>query len=143
MDPQLQARLYELRKELAEVDAKIAELNQYPTSFDLKNEILNMSDTKEWKDFVNNGVVDNITAILDDSYDSFIDCIEGEFPNIKPTDFIGEFGSSKWLRFKLETIKKLLNPSDLNEDFSDTAGGCDENAWNTGFYIIQKMVLQM
>jgi len=136
MDP----RLCELRKQLYEIEAKIAELTPTLPIIDLKAEVLAMSDTKEWKDFINNGVVKNITNILDGCYDSYIECIEEEYPNIKPNDLIGKFGSKKWLSFQLKTIKKLLNPLDMNEDFSDTAGGCDEEAWDAGFDVIRKMI---
>jgi hypothetical protein len=105
MDPHLQARLHELRKELAEVEAKIAEFAPKVSIINFKAEVLNMSDTKEWKDFMNTGVVENILRILDESYNSYIDCMEEEFPNIKPTDFIGKFGSSKWLKWTHLTLE--------------------------------------
>lgn len=141
MDPQQQARLRELRKELAEVEAKIAELTPVPeVRINLKAEVLKMSDTKEWKDFVNNGVVENIEEILDGCYDSYIECIPEEFPNVKPKDLIGKFGSNKWLSFQLKTIKSLLDPSNMEDDFSDTAGGCDEVAWDAGFDVVREMI---
>lgn len=140
MNSQDEARLRELRKELAEVEAKIAELGQYHPTLNLKAEVLKMSDTKEWKDFVNSGVVKNIEEILDGCYDSYIECVSEEFPNVKPKDFIGKFSSDTWLSFKLKTIKKLLDPSDMEDDFSDTAGGCDEVAWDAGFDVIREMI---
>jgi hypothetical protein len=141
MNPQDEARLRELRKELAEVEAKIAELTPVPeVRINLEAEVLSMSDTKEWKDFVNTGVVENITSILDECYDSYIECIPEEFPNVKPKDLIGKFGSNKWLSFQLKTIKKLLDPPNMDEDFEDTAGGCDEVAWDAGLDVIREMV---
>jgi hypothetical protein len=141
MNPQDEARLRELRKELAEVEAKIAELTPVPeVRINLNTEVLSMSDTKEWKDFVNTGVVENITSILDECYDSYIECIPEEFPNVKPKNLIGKFGSNKWLSFQLKTIKKLLDPSDMEDDFSDTAGGCDEVAWDAGLDVIREML---
>jgi hypothetical protein len=144
MDPQTEARLRELRKELAEVEAKITELTSNPPldmpTIDLKAEVLAMSDNKEWKDFIiKQDVIYNITNILDECYDAYKDCMREDFPNLKPKDLIGKLGSNKWLNFQLKTIKKLLDPPNMNEDFQDTAGGCDEVAWDAGLEVIQEL----
>jgi len=144
MDPQTEERLQELRKELAEVEAKIAELTSNPPlnvpTIDLKAEVLAMSDNKEWKDFIiKQDVIYNITNILDECYDAYKDCMREDFPNLKPKDLIGKLGSNKWLSFQLKTIKKLLHPPNMDEDFQDTAGGCDEVAWDAGLEVIQEL----
>jgi len=140
MDSETIARLQELRKELAKVEAKIAELTSTPQpKIDVKAEVLNMSDNKEWKDFIiNKRVIENITDILDECYEPYLECIQEEFPNVKPKDFIGKFGSNKWLNFQVETIKELLKSLCMEDDFSDTAGGCDEVAWDAGFDVIRQ-----
>jgi hypothetical protein len=144
MNSQDEARLIELRKELAEVEAKIAELTSKPPlnmpTIDLKAEVLAMSDSKEWKEFIiKQDVIYNITNILDECYDAYKDCMREDFPNLKPKDLIGKLGSDKWLNFQLKTIKKLLDPPNMNEDFQDTAGGCDEVAWDAGLEVIQEL----
>ena len=144
MDPQTEERLRELRKELAEVEAKIAELTSNPPldmpTIDLKAEVLAMSDSKEWKDFIiKQDVIYNITNILDECYDAYKDCMREDFPNLKPKDLIGKLGSNKWLNFQLKTIKKLLDPPNMDQDFQDTAGGCDEVAWDAGLEVIQEL----
>jgi hypothetical protein len=138
----LQATAALLRKQLAEIEAKMVELAPKPPQvsvFDLHKEVLNISKTRKWKDFVNNGVVDNITEILDECYDPYVDFINEDLPGKKPVDIIGELGSEKWLKFQFEVIKTLISPSEMDEDFSDTAGGCDEIAWDAGMDVIRKL----
>ena len=138
----LQAVAELLRKQLAEIEAKIAALTpklpQVPV-FDLHKEVLNISNTRQWKDFINNGVVDNITQILDECYDAFVDFIKEDLPGKKPVDVIGKFGSEKWQKFQFEVIKTLISPSNMDDDFSDTANGCDEIAWDAGLDVIRAM----
>lgn len=138
----LQKSLRELRKQVAEIEAQIIELTPKPEpKIDVKAEVLKMSDEKLWKTYIETGVVENIIDLLDGCYVSYIECIQVDYPTIKPKDLIGKFGSNKWLNFQLETIKRLLNPSniDMDEDFFDTAGGCDEVAWDAGFDVIREM----
>ena len=142
MDHETIARIQELRKELAKVEAKIAELTPVPQpEIDVKAEVLNMSNNTEWKEFIiNKRVIENITSILDGCYDSYIECIQEEFPNKNPKDYIGKFGSNKWLNFQVETMKELLKSFSMEDDFSDTAGGCDEVAWDAGFDVIREWI---
>jgi len=136
----LQAVAALLRKQLAEIEAKMIELAPKPppvSVFDLHKEVLNISNTRQWKDFINNGVVDNITLILDQCYEFYVDFINEELPGKKPVDIIGEFGSEKWQKFQFEVIKTLISPSDMDEDFEDTANGCDEIASEAGIDVIK------
>jgi hypothetical protein len=131
-----------LRKQLAEIEAKIAELAQKPPQepvFNLYDELLSISGTNEWKDFINNGVVENISQILEECYDPFIEFIQTDLSGQKPVKIIGQLGSVKWQKFQLEVIKTLINPSETDEDFSDTANGCDETVWDAGMDIIRKL----
>jgi hypothetical protein len=143
MDSKVQERLCELHKQLDKIKSEIAELTSNPPinipTIDIKAEVLTMSDNKEWKEFIiKRRVIENITSILNMCYHSYLEFIQEDFPTKNPIDLIGRFGSNKWLNFQLLTIKKLLvdNPDD---DFLDTAGGCDEVAWDAGLDIIQEM----
>jgi hypothetical protein len=140
----LQAVAAFLRKQLAEIDAKIAELAPKPKPepvFDLHQEVLNLRSDKEWKKFIGEpyNVVLNITYILDECYDPYVDFIKEHTPETDPTSLIGEFGSVTWRKFQLKIIEKLLVESDLDNDFSDTAGGCDEVAWDAGLDVIREL----
>ena len=61
--------------------------------------------------------------------------------------YLGAFGGLKWQTFVLKVIQNLkLNGCFENEDgtwddFEDTAGGCDETAWDVGMSIIEKEAL--
>jgi len=138
----LQAVAVILRKQLAEIEAKMAELAPKPPQvsvFNLYDELLSISDTCQWKDFINNGVVDNISEILEECYDPFVEFIQTDLSGRKPVDIIGKLGSVKWQKFQLEVIKTLIDPSDTDEDFSDTASGCDETVWDAGLDVIRKL----
>jgi hypothetical protein len=136
-----------LHKQLAEIDAKIEELKPKPKPVILKpsleERVSKLSNKKNWKKFISeSGVTHNIEMILDESYTPYVDYIRDDFPGKKPSEVIGEFGSDEWDEFKFKTIQKLLDPNDFDEeyDFEDTAGGCDEVAWDAGCEVIQAIL---
>ena len=132
-----------LRKQLNEIEAKMAEgvpKTDAVTIDDLRKKVEDMYDSKKWKTFVNDGVVDNIVRILDECYDPLIDYINEEDPTIKVSEIIGDMTSRKWQEFQLAVIKKLLNPDSMEEDFSDTANGCDDVVWDEACDVLTSMV---
>ena len=134
-----------LRKELAEIEARIAFLEKpvsnTMTEKDFRQRVVDMYDTKEWKEFVSKpyGVVSNIVDILDECYVPFVDCIKEDFPDKDYKSIIGKSNSLKWQEFMLAVIKDLINPSNMDDEFDDTANGCDEVAWDAGLAVIQKL----
>ena len=153
---QLKSTAEFLRKQLAEVEEKMRALNQAAapvavapvvaetmTIDEMRAEVAKMATAKKWKSFVNKpyGVVDNIIDILDMCYDPFVDSIVEGYPGKKPCTIIGRRDSAEWQKFQLRVIKRLLHPSDFDadEDFSDTANGCDEIAWDAGVEVIAEL----
>jgi hypothetical protein len=144
----LEASAAFLRKQLAEIDAKIAELKPKPEPVipkpSLLEKVVSLSNNKKWKKFVGNeyGVVRNIESILEECYEFYVETIENEFPDKNPWDVIGLVDSDKWVDFKFKTIKKLLDPENFDEeyDFEDTANGCDEVASDAGHEVLMELL---
>jgi len=130
-----------LKSQLADVQNKIANLNPKLTIGDMRQTVASWYEFNKWKKFVSQeyGVVDNIVNILDDCYEAFVDSIEEDFPKKDPKSIIGKFKSAEWRHFQLKVIAKLINPSKMEEDFEDTANGCDEVAWDAGLEVIQTL----
>jgi len=99
------------------------------------------SDSK-WKAFVTKkyGVVDNILNILEICYEHYAEYIKEEIPSKSVLTILGKKHSQEWNEFQFCVIQKLLNPKDYNVeyDYEDTAGGCDEVVWDTGRKIIDE-----
>ena len=139
-----------LRKQLAELDSEILLLSAANNkvvkpdtkTVDIQNEVEKMGNSAKWKSYMSTGVVENIEGILDECYHYYVECINEEYPDKKPSSIIGKFGSNEWSNFKLLTIKKLLDPNDfdLDYDYGDTANGCDEVASNAGYELIGELV---
>jgi len=131
-----------LRKQLGEIEAKIAQgvpkTDAVPID-DLHKKVADMHSSKKWKTFVNNGVVYNILQILEECYDPLIDNINEDDPSINASEIIGDFNSRKWQEFQLLVINKLLSPDSMDEDFSDTANGCDEIVWDAALDVIREL----
>jgi hypothetical protein len=128
-----------LKSQLADVQNKIANLKPKPTIDDMRQTVASWHECKKWKKFASQayGVVDNIVIILEDCYDSFVESIEEEFPDKDPKSIIGKFKSAEWRQFQLKVIAELINPSRMDQDFEDTASGCDEVAWDAGLEVIR------
>lgn len=85
-----------------------------------------------WKKVVEEGLIDNVSSILEECYAYFIssDEMDAEFI-AKAKNMMGTIGSLKWKNFTLEVIKYLHSRGSFYCDgqfdsFEDTAGGCDE-----------------
>jgi hypothetical protein len=63
---------------------------------------------------------------------------------VNAKDQLGEENSLKRQEFKFKVIKRLFEEGSFGnekeeygfEDFEDTAGGCDETAWNAGLWVL-------
>ena len=135
-----------LRKQLADVEAEILlltknEVIKTAPAFDINAEVGKMSKSAKWKKYMATGVVDNITSILDECYAFYVDSIKTDYPDKKPSSIIGTYRSDEWVKFQFLTIKKLINPKDFEEedDFEDTASGCDEIACDAGYEVIKEL----
>lgn len=136
-----------LRKQLAEIETKIAELTPKPepvvsetmTIDEMRQKVANMYKNKRWTTFVltSYGVVDNIVNLLDDCYHPFIEFIKDEMPEKSYVSIIGTLNSKTWQKFQLKVIKQLISPKNMDDSFDDTAGGCDEIAWDAGCDVIK------
>ena len=132
-----------LRKQLEETEKKIQLLKETePLSRkEIRLRISDMDTNIKWKNFVlkSYGVVDNILDILDDCFESFQEHIEEEYPNKNVFLIIGKQRSKTWQEFQIKVIKKLLDPSNYDDqyDFEDTANGCDEVAWDAAITVIK------
>ena len=142
----LQAVAALLRKQLAEIEAKIAELTPKTVSNTMTEDefcqkVVDMYDNKEWKEFVSKpyGVVSNIIDILAECYVPYVEHIREDFPEKDYKSIIGKFNTLKWQEFQLKVIKELISPSNMEDDFSDTANGCDEIAWDAGLDVIREL----
>jgi len=123
-----------LKKQLADVQTKIARLKPKPNIDEMRLTVASWYECKKWYKFVTEeyGVVDNIVDILNDCYDPFVDSFEDPLP------IIGNFKSAEWREFQLKVIAKIINPYKMDDDFSDTANGCDEITWNAGVKVIEE-----
>lgn len=142
----LQATKELLQKQLAEIEAKMASLavksvSDTMTDKEFQQKVVDMYEDDAWKRFAGKhcGVVSNIDDILDECYDSYVEIIKEEFPSKDYKSIIGKQKSLKWQQFKLNVIASLINPSNMDDEFDDTAGGCDEIAWDAGLEIIREL----
>ena len=103
---------------------------------------------KGWKKIIDDGMVENVCGILHECYESFLE------PNnvdesclARVREQLGLQDSLKFQQFKFKVIERLFNEgsfgSDKHEggfhDFEDTAGGCDEIAWDAGLAVLQNL----
>ena len=135
-----------LQKQLAEIEAKMASMtvksaSDIMTDEEFQQKVVDMYEDKAWKSFAGThcGVVSNIADILDDCYDSYVETIQEEYSDKSYKTIIGKQESLKWQQFKLKVIANLINPSRMDDEFDDTAGGCDEIAWDAGLEVIREL----
>ena len=98
---------------------------------------------KGWKKIIDDGMIENVCGILHECYESYLD------PNnttVNARDQMGSKDSLKFQKFMFKVIERLFTEgsfgSDKDEfgfhDFEDTAGGCDEIAWDAGLAVLQE-----
>ena len=93
---------------------------------DMCKELADMYDVPAWKNFVMKpyGVVWNMCQIMDESHYDYVEGIEDMKKN--PDLVIGSSTSPLWANVMLEIIKRSISPKKMNENYEDTANGCDE-----------------
>ena len=96
-----------------------------------------------WKRAIKDGLHKNVTGILNECYDFFIDAESGlDLAAVKAET--GEIGSRQWQLFVLKVIHYLRSQGSFHNEkkwnfdtFENTAGGCDEITQDAAIYLIQ------
>jgi len=129
------------------VEEKLLTQNQ------LRQEVIKMAANENkaykaaWRKLVMqkySGVVENVFGILEDCYPS----LRTKSSNPEGWKAARELGcrqTLKWQSFKLRVIQYLQNEGSFGSpdeeggfnDFEDTAGGCDETAWDAACYLLE------
>lgn len=138
-------------EKLAIAKEKLRDLEECKvTKLQFRENVLNLAKKrsvafkKGWKEIIERGMVENVCAILHECYDSFFEAAENA------TAFkqkVGEEDSVRFQQFMFKVIEHLFSQnsfgSDKDEDgfqdFEDTAGGCDEIAWNAGLAVLKSL----
>uniref|UniRef100_A0A6C0BB61 Uncharacterized protein n=1 Tax=viral metagenome TaxID=1070528 RepID=A0A6C0BB61_9ZZZZ len=117
----------------------------------LRQEVIKMADSKGkafkagWRKLVlNRGMVENVFGILEECY-SEIRRKNSNPEGWKTARELGGRDTLKWQRFKLRVISYLYEKGSFGSpeeeegfhDFEDTAGGCDEIAWDAACYLLE------
>jgi len=116
-----------------------------------KENVLNLAKNKSpafkkgWKKIIDEGMIENVCGILHECYESYLDPNNTNDANAK--ERLGSKDSLKFQQFMFKVIERLFAEgsfgSDKDEygflDFEDTAGGCDEIAWNAGLAVLEKL----
>lgn len=90
------------------------------------------------------GVVENVFGILEECYPS-LRTKSSNPDGWKAARELGGRQTLKWQSFKLRVIQYLQNEGSFGSpdeeggfnDFEDTAGGCDETAWDAACYLLE------
>jgi len=119
------------------------------TKAQLRQEVINLERRTAmkygWKRFVNNrNVVENVFAILEDCYPS-LRLKDSNPEGWEAARALGGRHTFKWQEFKLRVVGYLYNRGSFGyeaaeegyNDFEDTAGGCDEVAWNAACFLLE------
>jgi hypothetical protein len=120
------------------------------TTMYLKNKLKNISSTTEaWKNFVDDtDVVENVCGYIDESYDLLLKDLESDSKRVFREKF-GKPGSLLWKEFQFMVIRNLKNDGCFNQlenkdifddDFEDSAGGCDEVVQQEAFKVLQTIL---
>jgi hypothetical protein len=89
---------------------------------------------KAWKAALNNRVVENVTDILVECRDGFMDLPDRK----KVMKAIGPLKSRTWQLFVLNVVSVLKKKGSFQSNtFQDTAGGADEIVWNVACDLIE------
>jgi len=151
-----------------EIQLSIAKKNIYElenpalTQDQLKERVLAMERGLaykfEWKIALQNRLLENMQKILnEDTYRAYLavdvgddateeEKKEAEERSQKFQAYLGPFGGLTWQLFVLQIIKNLHDSGGFwsrgtFDTFEDTAGGCDEIAWNVGMKILKEEAL--
>lgn len=118
----------------------------------LRQEVIKMAATKDkafkagWRKLVTNRhMVENVFGILEECYPS----LRTKSSNPEGWNAARELGGRqtlKWQKFKLRVIEHLYEKGSFGspdeeegfQDFEDTAGGCDEVAWDAACHLLKQ-----
>ena len=142
----LKAKLEEAEKKLAEMELARpdrpfldTEMEAMVLAFETRT-----AYKSNWKRAIKGDLVKNVTGILEECYDYFIDADSGlDLAAVKAQT--GEIGSRQWQLFVLKVIQYLRSKGSFHieefpygfDTFEDTAGGCDEITQNVAIYLIE------
>ena len=150
---ELRATVLDYKTKLAEAEKKLAEMEfARPDRPFLDTEMEAMVIALEnrraykmkWKKAIKDGLLKNVTNILEECYDYLSDTDSGlDLAAVKAQT--GEIGSRQWQLFVLKVIQYLRSKGSFHieefpygfDTFEDTAGGCDEVTQNAAIYLIE------
>ena len=149
---ELRATVLDLKTKLAEAEKELAqmELARPDRPFlDTEMEVMVIAlETRtaykwHWKKVIKDGLLKNVTNILEECYYYLIDADSGlDILAVKAQT--GEIGSRQWQLFVLKVIQYLRSQGSLHNEqkwdfdtFEDTAGGCDEVTQDAAIYLIE------
>jgi len=116
----------------------------------LREEVIKMAVTKDkkfkagWKKLVtNDSLVENVFGILEEAYTA-LRTKDNNPEGWKAVRELGGRDTLKWQTFKLRVISYLYKEGSFGgpdeetgfHDFEDTAGGCDEIAWDAACFLL-------
>ena len=148
----VQAHVASLISGLASAEPAAAE-EKLLTPNQLRQEVIKMAASNNkafkagWRKLIMkqySGMVENVFGILEDCYSS----LRTKDRNPEGWNAARELGGRdtlKWQSFKLRVISYLYEEGSFGspddeygfQDFEDTAGGCDEVAWNAACYLLE------
>ena len=118
----------------------------------LRQEVIKMAATKDkvfkagWRKLVTNRhMVENVFGILEECYPN-LRTKSSNPEGWKATRDLGGRQTLKWQSFKLRVIEHLYEKGSFGspdeeegfQDFEDTAGGCDEVAWDAACHLLKQ-----
>jgi len=143
----LKAKLEEAEKKLAEME--LARPDRPFTEAEMEAMVIALETRKaykiEWKKAIKDGLLKNVTNILEECYDYLADTDSGlDLAAVKAET--GEMGSRQWQLFVLKVIQYLRSQGSFHieefpygfDTFEDTAGGCDEVTQDAAIYLIER-----
>ena len=150
---ELRATVLDYKTKLADAEKKLAEMElARPDRPFFESEMEGMAIALErrrayeieWKKAIKDGLLNNVTNILEECYYYFIDADSGlDIGTVKAQT--GELGTRKWQLFILKVIQYLRSQGSFHieefphgfDTFEDTAGGCDEVTQDAAVYLIE------
>jgi hypothetical protein len=136
----------------ASAAAAVADEEKLLTQNQLHQEVIKMAATKDkafkagWRKVVaNRGMVENVFGILEECYPN-LRTKSSNPEGWKAARELGGRQTLKWQSFKLRVIEHLYKKGSFGspdeeggfQDFEDTAGGCDEVAWDAACYLLEQ-----
>jgi len=138
---------------LAVAQVKLRDLKEGKlTKTQLREKVLNLAKNrsaafkKGWKKIIDDGMVENVCGILHECYESYLEPNNVD-ESCLAKEQLGSEDSLKFQEFKFKVIERLFNEGSFGsdkleeefQDFEDTAGGCDEIAWDAGLAVLQNL----